>query len=741
MTDRNARMRTDGCTRVACRRNGAAPHRMLGVVAGVLLTGLCLAGLTASAFAQQDGVVARYLGTKEPSAPPASYAERRGDARPLAITATPPAPAISFNEAAVGIAAASAQTHTASFAVSGYTGSFTPTASLHYGLSYTAGTVSCSDTGQGTETCTIPITFLPAYPGGRRDALFLMDGATRLATVLLYGVGRGPLALVQPGFVTNTVNSTGNGSNSYFYQSVTDENGTVWSISDNVYTLTSVTKEGVISIIPVTGLSGPQAIGIDGAGVLYIAPYTTGSELITYDTVQGTQGTFTLPARELFGTVGVGNTGNIYAVDDNNNVLYIIAPDGTSSMVTLTSNGSGQTDTPLSIAVDSDENLFFGGYFTINEYSAAGVQGQINPNSVKYGIAVDPAETVYASRYGDGGLPELVAADYATPLYDLPITFPFGISLGPDGTANVGNYYSLLEYIRSEGALTFSGDVGVTSTAQNAGIYNGGNESLTISKISLTGSAFALASVAGDECTGAVALAPGHGCQVAVTYTAPNAGSFTGALTFSTNSRNAVDAPLTVTLSGTTAGVYIVAAPAAVKFPYQAVNTTSAPMMVTISNNGFSTGADITTPTTSEPAFNPTLGTCTSALAPGTSCQLSVTFSPSMAKAYSGTVTVPTLQGQAASFTVSGSAASGPIMLSVNEVLHLSDGTPKAKPSTELAITEVLHLSDGTPKAIPSTELVINEVLHLADEMPARKHVVVRVPQAADEAPAPPNER
>src|ERR1035441_5671401 len=98
------------------------------------------------------------------------------------VAATPTPSVLVFNPVAVGVSAGSAQTLTASFTVSGYTGtSFTPTATLHYGLSYSAGAVNCTG-GSSPETCTVAVTFQPQYPGARKDALLLMNGTSVLST-------------------------------------------------------------------------------------------------------------------------------------------------------------------------------------------------------------------------------------------------------------------------------------------------------------------------------------------------------------------------------------------------------------------------------------------------------------------------------------------------------------------------------------------------------------------------------
>ena len=216
--------------------------------------------------------------------------ERGNKIAPPTVVAVPASPILSFHAAAVGVTMSAAQKLNASFTVSGYSGSFTPTAAFHYGHDYTLGAVKCTVSGS-TETCKVAVAFLPTLPGARKDALLLMDGTTILATVLLAGTGQAPMALMQPGIVTSPV--TDAGDSDYIYQSVVDENGTVYFLSDNSDAVFSYTKAGVLTQLPLTGLVGPSAIAIDGAGTLYIAQNTYSKEIITY-TASGVQGSITV---------------------------------------------------------------------------------------------------------------------------------------------------------------------------------------------------------------------------------------------------------------------------------------------------------------------------------------------------------------------------------------------------------------------------------------------------------------
>jgi hypothetical protein len=593
-------------------------------------------------------------------------AARPGTIRSLAIEAIPTSPVLGFHAAAVGIAEASAQKLIAKFEVSGYTGTFTPTATLHYGHDYLSGKVSCVVSGS-TETCSVPVLFLPTLPGARKDALLLMDGTTTLATVLLGGTGQAPLALIQPGIVTSPV--TNAGASDYIYQSVVDENGTVYFLSDDNNAVFSYTKAGVLTQLPITGLSSPHAIAIDGAGTLYIAQNNYGTDIVTY-TAGGAQGTITVvpPAPytpcpnsnggtlEYLYSVAVDQGGNLFVLEILCGEIFELTADG--SYVTTAINPS--MIQPAEIYVDASDNLFIGGY-DINKLTAGGVQTQINTVGASEGLPPDAADTLYATRYTGGGVAELPASGYTTSIATLdPAVSPSGDSVGSDGTVYVGNYYDLDKVDRSQGAIAFGEQTAnVTSTVQNVGVYNGGNKPLTVSKIARSGAAFATEAASAHSCTAGIVIPPGSYCQVAVTMTAPHAGIFSGTITFTSNSLNTTTTTQTVALSGFVYGVYATASPTSLAFGSQTVGTTGAAKLVTLTNHGDLYSAFFGTPVPPSSVFDVGLGTCTAYVPVGSSCKLSVTFTPALAQAYSGTVTVPVSSSgggttPSVTFTVSG---------------------------------------------------------------------------------------
>ena len=575
---------------------------------------------------------------------------RLGEILPPTIVAIPTLPVLSFHAAAVGISSSSAQKITESFAVSGYSGSFTPTAAMHYGHDYTLGAVHCTVTGS-TETCKVQVSFLPTLPGARKDALLLMDGTTILATVLVGGIAQAPMALMQPGIVTSPV--TDAGGSDYIYQSVVDENGTVYFLSDNSSAVFSYTKAGVLTQLPITGIVGPSAIAIDGAGTLYLAQNTYSNYIVTY-TASGVQGAITvIPPTPPYQPCSNSNGGTLeyllsVAVDESGNLFTLEILCG--QIFELKQNGTYVTTAidpvmtqPSEIWVDANDNVFIGGY-AINKLTAAGVQTQVNTSGSSEGVPVDAADTIYATRYAGGGVAELPASSYSTSIINLdPGASPLGDSVGSDGTVYVGNYYDLDKVDRSQGAIVFGEqDSGVTSPTEYVSIYNGGNKPLTLASFTRSGStAFAIVAAATNPCAKGKVIAPGSYCQIGVTMTAPHAGTFSGTVTFTSNSLNTTSTAQTVALSGFVYGVWAVPSPKSLSFPPQVINTTSATMNVTLTNDGDLYSAFFGTPVSSNPVFTVGLGTCTVFVAVGSSCELDVTFTPTAVQAYSGTVTVP----------------------------------------------------------------------------------------------------
>jgi trimeric autotransporter adhesin len=563
--------------------------------------------------------------------------------------------------AAAAIDTTTPQTLTASFSVSGYTGSFTPTATMHYGHDYKVGAATCSTTGASSETCNFAITFTPTLPGIRKDAIFVYNGSTRLASVLVYGVGQGPFAALNPGVVTTVTTPN------YVYDSAVDENGTDYYLSETGATITSYTTAGVSTILPVTGLVSPRSIGIDGAGVLYTHNDSYDASIITFDTVTGVTGSFTMPVTGYWDIQTVDPAGYLVSVELSTEKLYRVSPSGTYTAYQLSPTINGCCE----IALDTANDVFVGGT-TIDEVTPGNVQTQINANGADEGLAVDAAGILYATRYTAGtfnyGVAELQPANYGNAVLGLVPGqggVPTGLGLGSDGTVFVGNYSSLQVVQRSQGAIAFGEQTtGTASSPQSVQILNIGNEALTVSNVVLAGTGYARQATGSLDCANGTVLQPAAYCQVALVLTPTSAGNFDGTLTFTSNSLYETTTQV-VDLSGFVYGVNVVPSPATLPFGTQQTGSISAPSTVTLTNQGLLYSAAFGAPTSSSPVFTPGLGTCTSELAPGASCQLSVTFAPTALTAYSGTISLSAYSSgggtaQAVTFAVTGTGTSAP---------------------------------------------------------------------------------
>ncbi|MGD0646461.1 MAG: choice-of-anchor D domain-containing protein [Acidobacteriaceae bacterium] len=621
----------------------------------------------------------------------------------FAQTVTPASPSLTFTSALVGISAGTAESLTETFTLTGFSSVITPTATMHYGLSYTAGAVSCTGS-LGSQSCSVSVKFTPTYPGGRRDALFLMNGTTRLATVLVYGIGESPFALLQPGVFSTSVPEAG-----YLYDSVVDENGVLYLLETEQNTVLQRTTAGVITAMPITGLSSPRTIAIDGAGVLYIADQKSNSALTTYDTVQGTQGTFPWPTPSpgYIQSATVGNTGTVYEADYAD--IYVFPTTGSPSDVTI----NPAITQPSVMTVDSAGNVFIGGY-TINELTPGGTQTEVNTVGGSSGLFTDAAETLYATRYSTGGVAELPASGYATAEASVDTAAsPLGASMGPDGTVFVGNYTNLDIVNRSSGAVAFGAQAaGTAATPQTITLYNGGNETLNVSGLALSGSAtFTIGTLPSGNCTSTTTLAPGALCQVQLGFTSANPGNFTGTLTLTTNSLNQTAATQTVALSANITGAYLVASPTTLNFGSQTDGTTSTTQSITLTNQGYGYSADAYSVSTTNSAFTATLGSGCASVAVNATCTLDVTFAPTAVQSYSATGTVAVTNvgpGTAPSLSFSlsgnGTSASAPIAgLSPNPLVfpsvtvnNYTQGTATLTNTGNATLTNIVASITGT---------------------------------------------
>lgn len=219
--------------------------------------------------------------------------------------------------------------------------------------------------------------------------------------------------------------------------------------------------------------------------------------------------------------------------------------------------------------------------------------------------------------------------DYATPLG------PNQVAVGDfngDGTLDLAsanfNSNSVSVLLQST-TVSLSGNslkfptqlVGTTSAAQTVTLTNTGAISLTVSNVTITGTN---STDFGETNTCNSGVPPGGSCTIRVTFNPTAKGTRTGALTITDN---AAGSPQTVSLTGT--GTVVELTPALLNFGSQKVGTTSSPRTITLTNTGSTPlgirGISIDGPDFGDFAYTTT---CTSSLAPKSSCAINVTFTP-----------------------------------------------------------------------------------------------------------------
>lgn len=174
--------------------------------------------------------------------------------------------------------------------------------------------------------------------------------------------------------------------------------------------------------------------------------------------------------------------------------------------------------------------------------------------------------------------------------------------------------------------------VGTTSAATTVTVTNPGTTALTMNGISIGGTD-AGDFAESDNCNAGKSLGGGANCQVNVTFKPTATGSRSATLNISDN---AAGSPQNIALSGTATQAGVQLQPASVNFGSVAVQTTSAPVPVTVTNPGngsltFSsislTGANAAQFAIQTGGSNNCVGTNVS-IAPNSTCTVNVTFTP-----------------------------------------------------------------------------------------------------------------
>jgi hypothetical protein len=190
-------------------------------------------------------------------------------------------------------------------------------------------------------------------------------------------------------------------------------------------------------------------------------------------------------------------------------------------------------------------------------------------------------------------------------------------------------------------------NTGVTTAAQSIGLYNAGTGPLTISGFSLGGGNPGDFAIASNNC--GTSLPAAGNCTVSITFDPTAPGSRSASLIVTDNAGNQSGSQQTASISGTGIALPVaVVSPSSIGF-----GTNTAPQTVTLTNTGSGTLsiAGIAIGGTNASNFGIFANSCGTTLTAGSSCTISISFTPVSSSSSSGVLTITDNSNNAAGST------------------------------------------------------------------------------------------
>jgi hypothetical protein len=444
---------------------------------------------------------------------------------------------------------------------------------------------NCGNTLAAGASCTINVTFTPTATGNRTGILTITDDqlAGGQQTLNLSGTGIAPAASLSPtslAFANQVVNTSSAASSV-----------TVTNTGTATLTVSNISVSGMADFSQ-TNNCGSLAPGASCSINVTFTPTQNGSRnaslTITDDPLAGGQQTVSLTGTGVSSNAGLSPASMSFGTQLLNT---------SSTSQTVLKNVGTATLNISSISASGD-------FSQTNNCSATLAPGA----SCTINVTFTP--TVSGSRSG-----VLTVTDDS--FFGSPQTVP----LSGTGVAPAASL--------SPTALSFGNQfVNSSSPAAQTTLTNSGTATLNISSITVTGD-FSQTNNCGST------LAAGSNCAILVTFKPTVMGTRNGTLTI--NDDPLAGGQQTVPLSGT--GVAPVAAfsPGSLSFSNQMVNSSSAAQSVTLSNTGSATLTINSISVTGD--FSQT-NNCGSGLVAGSSCTITLTFTPAATGSRTGSLTL-----------------------------------------------------------------------------------------------------
>lgn len=459
---------------------------------------------------------------------------------------------------------------------------------------------------------------------------------------------------------------------------VPDENGTL--------------NGGDLSVVNASGLAGPQGVALDGSGNIYIAD-TGNGRVVELAATGGGQATLASGLTNPHG-VALDAAGNVYVASDSQVSEYpagggvgtllgagystphgvavdasgavYVADTGNARIVKVAAGGGSQSilavaglTGPPGVAVDAAANAYVTNQTNLIEVN------RTQPAALAFGNeflgSTSAAQAVTLSDAGNEALSitnvaatgDFAQTDTCGSGLDAGLACAINVTFTPTATGSRSG--SLIVTDNNNGvagstqtvSLTGTGinpaatvspaslafgqeALGTTSSTKTVTLTSSGTTNLNVSTITITGTN------AGDfaetnNCP--ASLAPKAKCTISLAYAPTIVGAETATLAVTDSAANS---PQTVALTGS--GILpVTLSPTSLSFSNQAQGTTSAAKTVTLTNN-LSTALAISSVTTSTD-FGQT-NTCGTSVPAKGKCTISVTFTPSIIGAETGTLTL-----------------------------------------------------------------------------------------------------
>ena len=371
------------------------------------------------------------------------------------------------------------------------------------GLDYQdGGRSTCTATAYTAgQSCVVTVALTPTAPGSRAGAvtLFAQGSTVPLMTWYLSGVGNSGAVTIDPGTLTTTT-LTGT-LPPVGYGSAVDGAGNVYVVDHANNAVLELAAGTFSQTTVVSGLSGPTAVALDGAGDLYIS---NGGSVVMVPNENGTLNAADQSVVNLSGLgsargVAVDLSGDLYVADATNGDVVEL-----SSLGVQTTIASGLTS-PHGVAVDAALNVYVATNNAVTQYPYGG--GTPVPYGTGYsnprGIAVDAAGAVYVADTGNNQIVRVTPGGASqTTLTVTGVSTPQGVSVDASDNLYVTDPSIVIQVNRVQAAqLNFPAtNVDSTSATQVVTVTDAGNAALQVSNLAISAN-FASEPSGGTDCT------------------------------------------------------------------------------------------------------------------------------------------------------------------------------------------------------------------------------------------------